>query len=94
MFIIPGNLKNSSQKVRAEAYGIIARVAAWSMKIAAEGIAPEQGFAGESFAQNSKRAKLAGQTLAKGWRPTRNTTMFYHRVFCVFLRDMFNGHGW
>lgn len=44
----------------------VADLIAWSLKQAASGVAPSQGFYGEEFAKNTWRYEMAGQPLANG----------------------------
>lgn len=55
--------------VRQHVNDTVARLVSWSLKCAAEGVAPLLGFRDEEFDPKSYRAEMAGQQLAGGWRP-------------------------
>lgn len=54
-------------QVRQAVHQTIARLTAWSMKLASSGVGPDTGFTGEPLAKTS-RGHLCGQQLGCGWR--------------------------
>lgn len=56
----------------------IARLVAWSLRCASNGIAPSSGFRSEIFHKNSYRSQLAGKVLANGWR-----------ILCWYMNNCF-----
>ena len=62
----------------------IAKFMAWSIGHCSTGLAPSRGFYGEEFAKNTSHARLAGKTLALGWK----ILTLQMEVFCH--RDPFN----
>lgn len=55
-------------KVQQNVNRIVAEFMAWSFRICAAGIMPSEGFYGEEFVKGSMRWKLAGKTLAGGFK--------------------------
>ena len=55
-------------QVRSEANRILAELIAWSLRASSSGVAPTQGFYGESFHPKSTRGLLQGKQLARGWK--------------------------
>ena len=47
---------------------VVAQVVAWSLRCAAEGKFPTQGFYGEALGAGTARSKLAGKQIAGGFK--------------------------
>ena len=79
-------------KVQQAANRTIAEFIAWSLKFASAGVAPEQGFYGESFAKSTYRFHMAGKPLALGWKILKLTSSSFGIAFCdPQLYDCFVG---
>ena len=55
-------------EVRSTVNKAVAEATAWSLRIAAAGLFPEQGFYGEDFEAGTYRYKLQGKQISDGWR--------------------------
>lgn len=71
-------------QVRQDVNSVLAQLVAWSLRIAAQGVAPQQGFYQEEFDRSTYRFAMRGQQLSCGWKPLSFTIARYS----IFL------HGW
>ena len=60
----------------------MARLTAWSLSIAAEGIAPEVGFHEEAFEKSSYRFAMRGKQLADGWKKLCKSSIIICSILC------------
>ena len=58
----------ASTQVQRDVNREIAKFMAWSLGWSSAGIGPATGYNGETFPPESARGKVAGKTLAMGWR--------------------------
>ena len=61
-------MMKEAAKVQRDVNREIAKFMAWSLCWSSAGIGPATGYNGETFPPESARGKMAGQTLAMGWR--------------------------
>ena len=78
----PFSVYRTKIKVQQAANRTIAEFIAWSLKFASAGVAPVEGFYGESFGKNTYRFHMAGKTLALGWKILILITAIFCIVFC------------
>ena len=55
-------------QVRREVNNVIAQLVAWSVDLAAKGVAPDVGFYNEPFEKGTYRFSMKGRQLSSGWR--------------------------
>lgn len=75
-------------KVQQNVNRIVAEFMAWSFRCCAAGVMPSKGFYDEEFPKGSMRCKLAGKTLAGGFR---TLSLLIHN--CFFSKS-WNLYGW
>lgn len=78
----PFSVYRTKNQVQQAANKTIAEFIAWSLKFASAGVAPVEGFYGESFAKNTYRFHMAGKTLALGWKILRLISSIFCIAFC------------
>ena len=60
--------KPKMPQVRREVNNVIAQLVAWSVDLAAKGVAPDVGFYNEPFEKGTYRFSMRGRKLSSGWR--------------------------
>lgn len=103
---IPGHALGTDA-VKASVQTTVAKLMGWSLRIAATGIAPTQGYYNEELAGHRK--ELAGKLLAAGWKATyfcfradekaRKECNFWprsylHNYICVYCMAMRQHKDW
>ena len=58
----------SDDEVRSGVNRVLAKIVAWSLRCAAQGTFPAQGYYGETFSPHASRSKLVGKQIAGGFK--------------------------